>query len=205
MKPSMNNNHAQNLYAKTEWARYYAEYAQAVEVMLEKPDATQQPLLALPLLHSIHHTLRMAFKTHLLLLKNLPGEEPVIGLPVATGGTLPELYQEFDSSLQRILYSNPIKVAIRETCVQNNQCLASFYPIFGWMDSNAHGFLYPVQQDGLTKSFQKTDNIDFSDLVPVYNITLAALKDTTALLLNRSNWSSSIVRKPSFQKIRPAV
>ncbi len=205
MKPSLNQNYAQNLYAKTEWARYYAEYAQAVEVMLEKPDASQQPLLALPLLHSMRHVLRMAFKTHLQLFKNLPGEEPLIGIATASDDTLQHLYREFDSNLRRILASKPIKVAARETCVQNNQCLASFYAIYGWMDSNAHGFLYPVQPDGLTKSFQKTDTIAFSNLVPAYTITLAALKDTTGLLLNRANWSNSIVRKPSFQKIRPAV
>ena len=75
MKSSVIGNYSQNLYAKTEWARYYAEYAQAVEVMLEKPDATHQPLLGLPLLHSMRHVLQMAFKTHLLLIKNQLGHK----------------------------------------------------------------------------------------------------------------------------------
>ena len=205
MKPSVNGNYSQNLYAKTEWARYYAEYAQAVEVMLEKPDATHQPLLALPLLHSMRHVLQMAFKTHLVLIKNLLGDASANAHPAVFGDTLRDLHQEYTRQLQLVLRLKPIKTAARDTCVQNNQCLESFTSVFGWLDNNAHGFLYPVQQDGQTKSFQKTETIDFSNLVPVYNITLAALKDTTALLLERSNRSRGTVRKPAFRKTRHAV
>ncbi|HEY4194891.1 MAG TPA: hypothetical protein VGM63_05115 [Mucilaginibacter sp.] len=201
----MTGNYPQNLYAKTEWARYYAEYAQAVEVMLEKPNAKQQPLLTLPLLHSMRHVLQMTFKTHLLLLKNMLGETQATMPPAVSNHTLQSLHQEYSQQLRLVLRSKPIKAATRDTCIQNDQCLTGFYASFEWLDSNAWGFLYPVQLDGITKSFHQTAVINFSDLVPVYNFTLTVLKDTTARLLDRTNWNSGVVRKADFQKVRRAI
>lgn len=187
MKSSVIGNYSQNLYAKTEWARYYAEYAQAVEVMLEKPDATHQPLLGLPLLHSMRHVLQMAFKTHVLLIKNQLGHKYAQEQPAVFEETLQDLHHEYTRQFLLLISLKPIKAADCDICIQNNQCLSSFSFMYEWLDNNARGFLYPVQPDGQTKSFQKSETIDFSNLVPVYTITLAALKDTAALLMNRPN------------------
>jgi hypothetical protein len=205
MKPSMNGNYSQNLHAKTEWARYYTEYARAVEIVLEKPAAVQQPLPTLPLLHSMRHVLRIAFTTHILSLKNLLDATPVPAPTFVFDDTLENLHKEFSRLLNLVLDGRPIKSATKETCMQNNVCLVQFYPMFSWLDNNGSGFPYPVQQDDAAQSFRQTMTIDFSDLVPVYNFTLTALKDTTNRLSNKVNRNRAVVRNSDFQEVRKAI
>jgi|SRR5215217_1643407 len=177
-------NYLQNLGYKTTWQRYFNEYTLAVENLLQLSDMSQTTVLALPVLYLMRHSLELAFKLNLLELETISGDPARIDYSGKIAHVLLKLHQEFERQTQIIFDNGNYKEEILKDFKRRNLELRSFRTFFDKLDNWSHAFRYPVQNDGVTKSFNKSDEINITEIIPVYEAVQPILRYTSLVLLD---------------------
>lgn len=192
-KPKMDTvrkwSYRQNLGFKTTWSRYYGEYSLAINNLLEDSYQGNVTVLALPLLFLIRHSLELAFKMNLIDLQQLSGEKAVIDYSGKTAHVLHKLHAEFERQVHLIFVKESISPVIVKDFNKRNSELRDFRKIFDQLDNWSYAFRYPVKNDGTTKSFDKNDEINISDIIPIYRETEIILKYTIDVLTDPASKS----------------
>lgn len=184
-------NYKQNLYSKTEWVRYYGEYIEAIEIILEQSVQSQVTVLALPTLFLIRHSLELAFKMNIIELAEFSKLEPKIDFSGKEAHVLHKLHDEFDKHVREIFSNKSYIKTIIDDFNSRNGKLKSFREIFDKLDNWSYSFRYPVEKDGLTKSFKPDDEINIAEIIPIYYETQEILKYTADVLLDNNNLRTS--------------
>ena len=172
----------QNLGSKTSWQRYYAEYSLAINNLIENSDQGNVTVLALPVLFLIRHSLELGFKMNLLELEQLSGVKAIIDYSGKSAHVLHKLHDEFERQIYIIFANDKITSEIIKDFEKRNAELRNFRKYFDQLDNWSYAFRYPVHNDGVTKSFQKTDEINIADMIPVYRETKIILNYTIDVL-----------------------
>lgn len=184
-------NYLQNLGYKTTWQRYLTEYTLAVENLIQRSEMSQATVLALPVLYLMRHSLELAFKLNLLELEQISGDKAKIDYSGKTAHVLLKLHQEFERQTKLIFDHGNYKEEILKEFKIRNQELRAFRTIFDKLDNWSYAFRYPVQNDGVTKSFNKTDEINITGVIPIYEAVQPILKYTSLVLLDPTSKNSN--------------
>jgi hypothetical protein len=185
-----------NLHYKTEWYLYFGEYALAIDNLLERSDQSQTAHLTLPTLFLIRHSLELAFKMNLIELEKMSGIKAKIDYSGKTAHVLSNLHAEFEKQALLIFEKEDILESIRKDFKERNKELKAFRTIFDKLDNWSYAFRYPVITDGVTKSFDLSDEINLASIIPVYKSAQVFLKYTTDVLADQRNRNI----KPSQEK-----
>ena len=106
-----------------------------------------------------------------------------------TAHVLQKLHAEFQKQVNLIIKQDGISKSIQKEFNKRNTTLNSFRSLFDKLDNWSYAFRYPVQNDGVTKSFNKGDEINIADIIPVYRETQIILKYTVDVLLDPASKS----------------
>ncbi len=192
-RPKMNTvkkwSYRQNLGFKTTWGRYYTEYSLAINNLLEDSYQGNVTVLALPVLFLIRHSLELAFKMNLIDLQQLSGENATIDYSGKTAHVLHKLHDEFERQVHLIFAKEKISAIIVKDFNKRNDELRNFRKIFDQLDNWSYAFRYPVKNDGMTKSFDKNDEINIANIIPIYRETEIILKYTIDVLTDPASKS----------------
>ncbi|MGE0569049.1 MAG: hypothetical protein AB7O73_14010 [Bacteroidia bacterium] len=115
-------------------------------------------------------------------LEKISGDKARIFYSSKSGHVLSKLHAEFDSQVHLIFKNRNIKNVIQEDYNKRNDELRRFTGIFDKLDNWSYAFRYPVQNNGVTKSFNEGDTINIAEIIPVYEKTKAILKYTLDVL-----------------------
>ena len=177
-------NYKQNLYSKTEWYRYYGEYDYIIKILFEKVEQSQVTVITLPVLFLIRHTLELGFKTNLIELEKLSTTKSTVTFSGRNAHILHSLHDEFTKLVREIFYNFKIPNNIKKEFETRNDELKKFRKIFDSLDNWSYSFRYPVESDGVTKSFNENDEIIISDILKAYFSTSTLLRYTTDVIFD---------------------
>ena len=172
----------QYLEGKTDWYRYYSEYNFAIQNLIERSDESQSTVLALPVLFLIRHSLELAFKYNIIVLEKMSGCKAIINYSGKSAHVLSKLHIEFERQVNLILKLKSADLFLKKDFRSRNDELKKFRVIFDNLDNWSYAFRYPVKIDGATKSFNKNDVINISEIIPIYEKTQILLKYTVDVL-----------------------
>ncbi len=189
-----NWNYNQRLDHKSDWYRYYGEYTLAIKNLLERSDQSQTTVLALPLLFMMRHSLELAFKYNILELEKLSGDAAIINYKGGSAHILSKLHEEFNRQVKLIFDSRSIEKEIIKDFKKRNRELTKFRVVFDKLDNWSYAFRYPVKNDGTTNSFGTGDEINISEIIPIYERTQIILKFTVDVL-GESDMIRGIIKK----------
>ncbi|MBU0468993.1 MAG: hypothetical protein KJ736_08035 [Candidatus Omnitrophica bacterium] len=167
-------NYKQNLHQKAQWYRYFGEYIELVDLILEKTKQSQVTVISLPTLFLMRHTIELGYKTNLFFLE----------VPFKTSGKcahmLNELHKKLETKVSSIILN--YEATIKKEIMKRIKSLSKFKGIFDELDNFSYAFRYPVTTDMKIKSFKPNDSINIAKIIPAYELAINTLKYTTDVL-----------------------
>ncbi|MGL3000238.1 hypothetical protein [Flavobacterium sp. RSSB_23] len=179
----------QSLDSKTDWYRYYLEYNSAIENIIEQSDKSQTTVLGIPLLFLIRNSLELAFKYNLIELEKISKSKAIIDYSGRSAHVLSKLHNEYERQVKLIMNSKFATIEFEKDFKSRNNELKDFTVMFDKLDNWSYSFRYPVQNDGITKSFLKDEKINMAEIIPVYIKTQIILKYTIDVLKDDGNFN----------------
>ena len=189
-------NYKIDLIHSTEWWRYFGEYKHYVDFTFRELKGGQITSLSLPFAFIIRHTLELGYKMNLIEFEKISDKKADIKYSGKSAHKIDDLHREFETQIELIFKKFHFdKLVIKEFRILN-ESLTKFKTTMHKLDVLSYAFRYPVQNDGMTPSFNSDMSINFKQIKELYDKSIVLLKYTTDVI-GEERIKAKIARKPN--------